>query len=46
MRDEIMSQETWDLVFERLRREIIKGKTQHLIVLLGVVRSHRSPFTA
>jgi hypothetical protein len=37
MRDEIMTQETYDLVFERLRREIRRGETQHLIVMLGVV---------
>ena len=43
MRDEIMSQETWDLVFERLRREIRKGETQHLIVMLGVVSLISSP---
>jgi hypothetical protein len=36
-RDEILSQETWDLVFNRLRREIVKGETTHLIVLLGIV---------
>ena len=35
-RDEILSQATYDLVFERCRREIIKGETKHLIVLLGV----------
>lgn len=37
MRDEILSQETWDLVFNRLRKEIVKGETHHLIVMLGVV---------
>ncbi|MBE7181469.1 MAG: alkaline phosphatase family protein, partial [Terriglobus roseus] len=31
MKDEVLSQGTYDLVFERLRREIIKGDTQHLI---------------
>ncbi|KAJ9669116.1 hypothetical protein H2201_000942 [Coniosporium apollinis] len=36
MRDEILSEETYELVFERCRREIIKGETRHLIVLLGV----------
>ncbi|KIW01007.1 uncharacterized protein PV09_07524 [Verruconis gallopava] len=35
-RDEILSQGTWDLVFERLRKEIVKGETHHLLVLLGV----------
>jgi hypothetical protein len=39
MRDEILSQETWDKVFLRLKREIVKGVTQHLIVMLGVVSS-------
>lgn len=39
MRDEILSQDTWDLVFARLRKEIVKGETQHLIVMLGVVSS-------
>ena len=37
-RDQIMSDETWDLVFERCRREIQRGDTSHLIILLGVVR--------
>ncbi|QDS67905.1 hypothetical protein FKW77_008369 [Venturia effusa] len=36
MRDEVLSQETWDLVFDRLRREIVKGETTHLIVVLGI----------
>ena len=45
MRDEIMSQETWDLVFERLRREIRKGETQHLIVMLGVVSTSLDLFS-
>ncbi|KAI9698202.1 MAG: hypothetical protein M1836_004204 [Candelina mexicana] len=36
MRDEILSQNTYDIVFDRLHREIIKGETKHLIVLLGV----------
>lgn len=36
-RDEILSQETWDIVFDRLRREIVKGETTHLIVVLGIV---------
>ncbi|KAF2835501.1 hypothetical protein M501DRAFT_436678 [Patellaria atrata CBS 101060] len=35
-RDSILTQATYDLVFDRLRREIIKGETRHLIVLLGV----------
>lgn len=36
MRDEILSQETYDIVFDRCRKEIIKGETKHLLVLLGV----------
>jgi len=42
-RGEVMSQATWDLVFTRCRREIVKGETKHLIVLLGVVRCCRKP---
>lgn len=36
MRDEILSQSSYDIVFDRCRREIVKGDTKHLIVLLGV----------
>lgn len=36
MRDEILSQETYDAVFDRCRAELVKGETKHLIVLLGV----------
>jgi hypothetical protein len=36
MRDEIMSADSYDIVFDRCRREIIRGETKHLIVLLGV----------
>lgn len=36
MHDEILSQETYDIVFDRCRREIIAGETKHLIVLLSV----------
>ncbi|KAI7548109.1 hypothetical protein KC331_g4611 [Hortaea werneckii] len=36
MRDEILSQESWDILFERLRHEIVEGETKHLIVMLGV----------
>ncbi|KAI9796864.1 MAG: hypothetical protein M1833_005913 [Piccolia ochrophora] len=35
-RESIIRDETYDLVFSRLRREIVKGATKHLIVLLGV----------
>ncbi len=34
--DEILTEETYDVVFDRLEDEIIKGETKHLIVLLGV----------
>jgi hypothetical protein len=36
-RDEIMSEDTWDRIFTRCERDITKGETKHLIVLLGVV---------
>ena len=36
MRDEILSQESYDVLFDRARSEIRKGETKHLIVLLGV----------
>ncbi|KIW91997.1 uncharacterized protein Z519_06979 [Cladophialophora bantiana CBS 173.52] len=36
MRKQILSDGTWNLVFERCRREIHRGVTKHLIVLLGV----------
>ena len=36
MRDEILSEATYTLVFDRCRREIVQGETKHLIVLLGV----------
>ncbi|KAI9843404.1 MAG: hypothetical protein M1837_006430 [Sclerophora amabilis] len=36
MRDEILSEASYDLIFDRCHREIIKGDTKHLIVLLGV----------
>ena len=36
MRDEILSQESYDVVFDRCRAEIIEGETKHLLVLLGV----------
>lgn len=35
-RDEILSEASYDLVFERCRRELIEGETKHLIVVLGV----------
>ncbi|SLM37793.1 Metallo-dependent phosphatase-like [Lasallia pustulata] len=36
MRDEILSEASYGLVFDRCRREIVEGDTRHLIVLLGV----------
>ncbi|KAF2146821.1 uncharacterized protein K452DRAFT_262959 [Aplosporella prunicola CBS 121167] len=36
MRDEILSAETYYAIFDRCRKEIVKGETKHLIVLLGV----------
>ena len=36
MRDEILSQESYDILFNRAKEEIKKGETKHLIVLLGV----------
>lgn len=36
MNDEVVSRETYDKVFDRLDRDIIKGETKHLIVLVGV----------
>jgi len=35
-RDEILSEASYELIFDRCRREIIEGETKHLIVLLGV----------
>jgi len=35
-RDEILSEASYELIFDRCRREIIEGETRHLIVLLGV----------
>ncbi|KAF2647899.1 hypothetical protein K491DRAFT_784428 [Lophiostoma macrostomum CBS 122681] len=35
-RDEILTEDSYDVIFDRLEAEIIKGETKHLIVLLGV----------
>ncbi|KAH6638369.1 hypothetical protein C7974DRAFT_308441 [Boeremia exigua] len=35
-RDEILTEDSYDVIFDRLEDEIIKGQTKHLIVLLGV----------
>ena len=31
-----MSESSYDLILDRCRREIVKGETKHLVVLLGV----------
>jgi len=36
MRDLILSAQTYERVFARLRKEMVPGETKHLIVLLGV----------
>lgn len=36
MNDEIVSAETYHKVFDRLEKDIIKGETKHLIVLVGI----------
>ncbi|ESZ99013.1 hypothetical protein SBOR_0671 [Sclerotinia borealis F-4128] len=36
MDDEIVTAETYKKIFDRLEKDIIKGQTKHLIVLLGV----------
>ncbi|KAI5273272.1 hypothetical protein E4T47_03448 [Aureobasidium subglaciale] len=36
MRGEVLSQQSYDIIFNRCRSEIVKGETKHLIVLLGV----------
>ncbi|KAF2855455.1 hypothetical protein T440DRAFT_504113 [Plenodomus tracheiphilus IPT5] len=35
-RDEILTEDSYDIIFDRLEDEIVKGETKHLIVLLGV----------
>lgn len=35
-KDEIVALDTYDHVFERLRRDVIEGETKHLVVLLGI----------
>jgi hypothetical protein len=35
-RDEVVRRETWEKLMDRCYDEIVKGKTQHLLVLLGV----------
>lgn len=36
MRNQVVKDQTWDKLIDRCYREIIKGKTEHLLVLLGV----------
>ncbi|KAH8899343.1 hypothetical protein GQ53DRAFT_307843 [Thozetella sp. PMI_491] len=35
-RETVIRQETWDKIMDRCYNEIVKGKTEHLLVLLGV----------
>lgn len=35
-RNLVLSPKSYDLVFERLTKEVVAGETKHLIVLLGV----------
>ncbi|KAH5418308.1 hypothetical protein HBI81_084460 [Parastagonospora nodorum] len=35
-RDEILTEDSYDVIFDRVEAEVIKGETKHLIVLLGV----------
>ncbi|KAF1969051.1 hypothetical protein BU23DRAFT_513894 [Bimuria novae-zelandiae CBS 107.79] len=35
-RDEILTEDSYDNIFDRLEEEIIQGETKHLLVLLGV----------
>jgi hypothetical protein len=35
-RDEILTEDSYDVIFDRLEDEIVKGETKHLLVLLGV----------
>lgn len=36
MRDQVVREDTWDKLMDRCYNEIVKGKTEHLLVLLGV----------
>ncbi|KAH7123891.1 hypothetical protein B0J11DRAFT_568815 [Dendryphion nanum] len=35
-RDEVLTEESYNLILDRLEDEIVKGETKHLLVLLGV----------
>jgi cAMP phosphodiesterase len=34
--DEVLSEQTCDLIWDRCHREIVRGETKHLIVLLSI----------
>jgi hypothetical protein len=36
MRDEILCEDSWERIFDRLEKDIIHGETKHLIVVLGI----------
>ncbi|KAE8383538.1 hypothetical protein BDV26DRAFT_251172 [Aspergillus bertholletiae] len=36
MNDEVLSEQTCDLIWDRCHREIVRGETKHLIVLLSI----------
>ena len=35
-RDDVLQPDTWKKIMDRCYAEIVKGKTEHLLVLLGV----------
>ena len=35
-REEILSEASYNIIFDKCRREIVEGETKHLIVLLGI----------
>jgi hypothetical protein len=35
-RDEILDEDSWERVFDRLERDVVKGQTKHLLVQLGI----------
>lgn len=34
--DEIITEDSYDLIFDRIEAEVVKGETKHLVVMLGV----------
>ena len=42
-RDEILTEDSYDIIFDRLEEELVKGETKHLIVLLGVPIAYPRP---